>query len=74
MSFVTTTVSILTGNLTMSTEEFKVRNLRGAICEYLDEGNINDLLNDLRKILDEEEDSFLKKALVYKDVRKKLFK
>ena len=49
----------------MSTDEFKIRNLRGAICEYLDEG---------REILDEEEDSFLKKALVYKDVRKKLFK
>ena len=58
----------------MSTEEFKLRNLRGAICEYLDEENIDDLLSDLRKILDEEEDSFLKKALVYKDVRKKLFK
>ena len=58
----------------MSTEEFKIRNLRGAICEYLDEENIDDLLSDLRKILDEEEDSFLKKALVYKDVRKKLFK
>lgn len=58
----------------MSTEEFKIRNLRGAICEYLDEENIDDLLSDLRKILDEEEDGFLKKALVYKDVRKKLFK
>jgi tRNA splicing endonuclease len=58
----------------MSTDEFKIRNLRGAICEYLDEGNIHDLFHDLRQILDEEEDSFLKKALVYKDVRKKLFK
>ena len=58
----------------MSTDEFKIRNLRGAICEYLDEGDIDDLLSDLRKILDEEEDSFLKKALVYKDVRKKLFR
>ena len=58
----------------MSTEEFKIRKLRGAICEYLDEENIDDLLSDLRKILDEEEDGFLKKALVYKDVRKKLFK
>lgn len=74
MFFVSTTVSTQTGNLTMSTDEFKIRNLRGAICEYLDEGSIDDLLSDLRKILDEEEDSFLKKALVYKDVRKKLFK
>jgi hypothetical protein len=58
----------------MSTEEFKIRNLRGAVCEYLDEENIEQLLDDLRKILDEEEDVFLKKALVYKELRKKLFK
>ena len=74
MSFVSTTASIHTGNQMMSTEDFKIRNLRGAICEYLDEGNIDDLLIDLRQILDDEEDNFLKKALVYKDVRKKLFK
>lgn len=58
----------------MSTEEFKIRNLRGAVCEYLDEENIELFLDDLRKILDEEEDAFMKKALVYKDLRKKLFK
>lgn len=69
-----TTELTLIGSQMMSTEEFKIRNLRGAICEYLDEENIDDLLSDLRKILDEEEDGFLKKALVYKDVRKKLFK
>lgn len=74
MFFVNTTASIQTGNPMMSTDEFKIRNLRGAICEYLDEERVDDLLSDLRKILDEEEDSFLKKALVYKDVRKKLFK
>lgn len=58
----------------MSTEEFKIRNLRGAICEYLDEGMVNHLLDDLKKILDEEEDNFIKKALIYKDLRMKLFK
>lgn len=56
------------------TEEFKIRNLRGAICEYLDDGHVQELINDLKRILDEEEDSFLKKALIYKDIRKKLFK
>lgn len=58
----------------MSTEEFKIRNLRGAVCEYLDEENADQFLQDLRQIFDEEEDAFLKKALVYKDIRKKLFK
>ena len=58
----------------MSTEEFKIRNLRGAVCEYLDEESVKEFLDDLRKIIDEEEDSFLKKALVYRDLRKKLFK
>jgi hypothetical protein len=58
----------------MSTEEFKIRNLRGAVCEYLDEECVEEFLNDLRKILDEEEDAFLRKALVCKDFRKKVFK
>jgi tRNA splicing endonuclease len=58
----------------MSTEEFKIRNLRGAVCEYLDEESVKEFLDDLRKIIDEEEDSFLKKSLVYRDLRKKLFK
>ena len=58
----------------MSTDEFKLRNLRGAICEYLDDGNVTELIDDIRKVLDEEEDNFLKKALIYKDVRAKLFK
>lgn len=58
----------------MSTEEFKIKNLRGAVCEYLDEELVDDLINDLKKILDEEKSAFLKKAAVYKDVRTKLFK
>ncbi len=62
------------GNLTMSTEEFKLRNLRGAVCEYIDEDLTTEFLDDLRKILEEEEDGFIKKALVYKDLRRKLFK
>lgn len=58
----------------MSTEEFKIRNLRGAVCEYLDEKLVNELIDDLKKILDEEEDDLIKRALVYKDLRMKLFK
>jgi hypothetical protein len=71
---VITTELILTGALTMSTEEFKIRNLRGAVCEYLDDGNVEDLLNDLRRILDEEECAFVKKAVFYMELRHKLFK
>lgn len=58
----------------MTDDDFKIRNLRGAVCEYLDEGNVDELLKDLKKVLEEEEDSFWKKALIYKEVRKRLFK
>lgn len=54
--------------------ELKLRNLRGAICEYIDEGNIDELLSDLKKVLEEEEQDFLNKAKLYKSVRKQLFK
>lgn len=58
----------------MSSEEFKLRNLRGAVCEYLDEEQyVADFLHDLKIILEEEEDAMAKKATIYKNVRKKLF-
>jgi hypothetical protein len=58
----------------MSTDAFKLRNLRGAICEYIDEGNIDELLSDLKNVLEEEEQDFLNKAKLYKSVRRQLFK
>ena len=56
-----------------ATEEFRMRNLRGAVCEYLDEDLASDFLKDLRQILDEEEQTFITKAATYIDMRKKLF-
>lgn len=58
----------------MSSEEFKLMTLRGAVCEYLDEEQyVEDFFRDLRIILEEEEDSMAQKAAIYKNVRKKLF-
>lgn len=58
----------------MSSEEFKLNTLRGAVCEYLDEeGYVADFLRDLRIILETEEDAMAQKAAIYKNVRKKLF-
>lgn len=58
----------------MSSAEFKLTNLRGAVCEYLDEeAGVEDFYRDLRQILEDEEDDFMKKSLIYKNVRKSLF-
>lgn len=58
----------------MSSEEFKLMTLRGAVCEYLDEEQyVEDFFRDLRIILEEEEDAMAQKATMYKNVRKKLF-
>jgi len=54
-------------------EEFRIRNLRGAVCEYLDENLTDEFLKDLRQILDEEEQYFSEKASSYIGLRKKLF-
>jgi hypothetical protein len=54
--------------------DHKYRLLLGAVTEYIDDGEINEFLSDLKKVLDEEEDAFIKKALNYKELRKKLFK
>jgi 23S rRNA maturation mini-RNase III len=53
--------------------EHKFNLLLGAVTEYIDDGEVSEFLTDLKRVLDEEEDSFIKKALNYKDLRKKLF-
>lgn len=58
----------------MVLEEHKRRVLRGAICEYLDDGLVDDLLTDLESILREEEEDFLRKSLTYTKVRTKFFR
>jgi 23S rRNA maturation mini-RNase III len=54
--------------------EHKFNLLLGAVTEYIDDGEVTEFLSDLKRVLDEEEDSFIKKALNYKELRKKLFK
>lgn len=54
-------------------EDFKLRNLRGAVVEYLDDDALEDFFRDLRKILEDEEDGFQKKADIYKKARRSLF-
>lgn len=53
--------------------EHKIRLLRGAVTEYLDEGLANDLMNDLEIILKEEERAFADKAKIYGKLYKKLY-
>ena len=48
--------------------------LMGVVTEYLDEGEVTEFLSDLKSVIDKEEDYFLKQALHYKELRKKLFK
>jgi hypothetical protein len=48
--------------------EFRIRNLRGAICEYIDEEDLDELYADIEKILTEERDSFQAKAAAYAKV------
>lgn len=49
------------------------RLLRGAVAEYLDEGELVTFLADLKAILTEEEDRFLKQALWYRSAHDKIF-
>ena len=50
--------------------EFRLKSLRGAVCEYMDEGLIDELLHDLRIIIMEEESAFMEKSLGYAKLRK----
>lgn len=49
------------------------RLLRGAVAEYLDEGELVMFLEDLKTILVEEEDRFLKQALWFRSANEKIF-
>ncbi len=55
-------------------EDLRIRNLRGAICEYIDEEDFDELYADLEKILTEERDSFQAKAAAYAKVLDHLIK
>lgn len=65
-------VTAIQSELEMADREHHIRLLRGAICEYLDEGMLQELLEDLRAIAAEEQDDFLGKAKLYRKFRKLL--
>ena len=54
-------------------EEFRIRNLRGALCEYIDEEDLDALYSDMKKVLTEERDSFVAKAAAYSSVLNRVF-
>jgi hypothetical protein len=54
----------------MLDKEGMIRNLRGAVCEYLDENRFDELIEDLQNIATEEEADFLKKAKFYRKLKK----
>jgi hypothetical protein len=58
----------------MTNAEQRYDRLMGVVTEYIDEGEVTEFLSDLKSVIDTEEDYFLKQALHYKDLRKKLFK
>jgi hypothetical protein len=49
------------------------RLLRGAVTEYLDEGEIVTFLKDLKEVLVEEEDRFLQQSIWFRTAHDKLF-
>jgi hypothetical protein len=53
-----------------TTEEHRLRLLRGAVTEYLDEDMVGELIDDLKTVLKEEEQDFLNKAKTYKKLYK----
>lgn len=52
--------------------EHHIRLLRGAVCEYLDEGMLQELIEDLQTITAEEQADFLGKAKLYRKFQKLL--
>lgn len=56
----------------MTDREHHIRLLRGAICEYLDDGMFEELIEDLHAITAEEQADFLGKAKVYRKFQKLL--
>jgi len=56
-----------------STEEHRLRLLRGAVCEYLDEELNTELLEDLEEILKDERDKFRRYAESYEQLHRQLF-
>lgn len=56
----------------MTDREHHIRLLRGAVCEYVDDGLLQELIEDLQLIAKEEQTSFLEKAKFYRKLKKLL--
>jgi catalase (peroxidase I) len=54
-------------------EELRIRNLHDAICEYIDEEDLDALYADIEKVLTEERDAFVAKAAAYSSVLNRMF-
>ena len=55
-----------------SNDEHKMRCLRGALFEYLDDGMIDELMEDIKIIIKEEEEKYAEYISNYKKARKLL--
>lgn len=58
----------------MDYRDIQIRNLRGAICDYIDDNSIDELIEDLIMIATEEEKSFRQQADSYKKIKNMLMK
>lgn len=54
-------------------EPFRLRNLRGAVCEYLDEGSKEEFMKDLKEILEYEVKYFRDHKEMYEDILNTIF-
>ena len=50
--------------------EHKIRLLRGAMFEYLDDGMLDEMIEDMKIFLKEEEDKMIDRAKMYKKAQK----
>lgn len=55
---------------TASNDDRKLRLLQGAMFEYLDEGELDEMINDMNRFLTQEEEKLTKMANMYKKARK----
>lgn len=59
----------LEGHMEGSKCEHKIRLLRGALFEYLDDGMLDEMIEDMRIFFKEEEDKMMDMVKIYKKAR-----
>lgn len=55
---------------TASNDDRKLRMLQGAMFEYLDDGELDEMINDMNQFLTQEEEKLTKMVNMYKKARK----